>query len=160
MPEPFPQPGLPSKTKVMSFSREYQTDIITLFHATGDFNHRSRWQEGVKYVEEVGHYLPRVGMKCRCVMDDGQTVVYSSSYSFSRERIEFSETDEKKMSSTYFTLVKTGDTSARLTIDVYVRKNPIRQVLYALTKKKEVEAMYSKSLFNLEALVKEMDLPS
>ena len=39
-------------------NKEYETDIITLFHATGDFNYRSRWQEGVKTVEEINHFLP------------------------------------------------------------------------------------------------------
>jgi hypothetical protein len=35
---------------MLSVSKEYDTDIITLFHASGDFNYRSRWQEGVKAV--------------------------------------------------------------------------------------------------------------
>jgi hypothetical protein len=48
VPEPIPPLELASQTKVLSFSREYATDIRTLFHATGDFHYRSRWQEGVK----------------------------------------------------------------------------------------------------------------
>ena len=59
-------------------------------------------------MEAIDHLLPRVGMKCKCVMEDGQGGIYSSSYAFSGERIEFSETDERKMTSTYFTLEKTG----------------------------------------------------
>jgi hypothetical protein len=158
-PEPFPQLELASKTKVMSFSREYETDIRTLVHATGDFNYRSRWQEGVRTVEKVGHFLPRVGMKCRCVMDDGEVIIYSSSYSFSPEKIAFSETDEKKKSSTYFTLEKTGQKKTMLTIDFCLKKNLASQAWFALTRKRKMQASYRKSLLNLEELVKEITLP-
>jgi len=76
---------------MLSFSKEYDTDIITLFHLTGDFNYRSRWQEGVKSIEEVNHMLPRVGMRCRCIMENGEEYIYASSYSYHPDKIEFSE---------------------------------------------------------------------
>ena len=159
VPEPLPPLELSSKTKVLSFSREYDSDIKMLFHATGDFNYRSRWQEGVKTVEEIGHLLPRVGMKCRCVMEDGQVSIYSSSYAFSGERIEFSETDERKMTSTYFTLEKTGHKKTKLTIDFYLRKGRARLAWFVLTRRKKMIERYNKSLLNLERLVQEIKLP-
>ncbi|MGI8584738.1 MAG: hypothetical protein ACR2KX_21320 [Chitinophagaceae bacterium] len=55
-PEPFPVLDFSKKVKMISLSKDYETDIITLFHATGDFNYRSRWQYGVKAVEEVNHF--------------------------------------------------------------------------------------------------------
>ena len=158
-PEPFPQLELASKTRVLSVSREYETDIRTLLHATGDFKYRSRWQEGVRSVEEVGHFLPRVGMKCRCVMEDGEVILYASSYSFSPEKVTFSETDEKKKSSTYFTLEKTGQKQTRLTIDCYLKKNLARQAWFALVGKGRMQESYRKSLLNLEGLAKEITLP-
>ena len=39
-PEKLPQLQLSNKTKMMSFTKEYETGIITLFHATGDFTYR------------------------------------------------------------------------------------------------------------------------
>jgi hypothetical protein len=158
-PEPFPRLELSKKIKMISFSREYETDIITLFHATGDFNYRHRWQEGVKKVEEVNHFLPRVGMRCRCVLDNGEVNIYSSSYSYSPERIEFSETDEKKNSSTYFILEKTGNNKTRLTINFYLKKNIVVQTIFNLVRKKKMEEIYHKSLLNLEELLKEIKLP-
>jgi hypothetical protein len=159
VPEPLPQLALASKTKVLSFSREYDTDIRTLFHATGDFHYRSRWQEGVKTVEEIGHFLPRVGMKCRCVMGDGQVCIYSSSYAFSGERIEFSETDERQMTATYFTLKQTGHKKTQLTIDVYLRKSRARLAWFMLTSRKKMIERYTKSLRNLDRLVQDIKLP-
>ena len=159
-PEPLPQLEILQKVKMISLSKEYETDIITLFHATGDFTFRSRWQEGVKTVEEVNHFLPRVGMRCRCVMEDGQVVIYTSSYSFHPDRIEFSETDEMKKSSTHYLLEKTGDNKTRLTLDIYLKKNMLRQMIFNLMEKNKLEDTFQRSLLNLEGLVKEIKLPA
>lgn len=159
-PDPLRQPALSEKAKVLSFSEEYETDIITLFHATGDFQYRHHWLEGVKKVEEVNHFLPRVGMKCRCILDDGQVNIYSSSYSYSDGKIEFSETDEDKESLVYFTLEKTGERKTKLTLDIYLKAGIFEQILFNLGKRKKLEGMYRKSLVNLKELVKEIKLPS
>ncbi|HEY6978079.1 MAG TPA: DUF2652 domain-containing protein [Chitinophagaceae bacterium] len=158
-PESFPQLELSKKVKVISLSKEYETDIITLFHATGDFNYRSRWREGVKAVEEIGHYLPRVGMRCRCIMENGEVIMFASGYSYSPERIEFSETDEKKKSSTYYLLEKIDNNKTKLTLDLYLAKNITTQIIFGLTKKKKLEDSLKKSLLNLKELVKEIKLP-
>jgi hypothetical protein len=159
-PEPSPQRELAEKVKMLTLSQAYDTDIITLFHATGDFHYRSRWQEGVIRVEEVGHLLPRVGMRCRCVMEEGEVVTYVSSYRYHPDRIEFSETDEKQHSSTRFLLEKKGNHQTKLTLDFYLRKNFVAQLLFMLLKKKKTEDTMRKSLRNLTGLVKEMQLPA
>jgi Protein of unknown function (DUF2652) len=160
IPEPLPQLEISKKIKMITVLREYETDIITLFHATGDFNYRSRWQDGVKKVEEVNHFLPRVGMRCRCIMENGQVVVYASSYSYSPERISFSETDEDEKSSRYFLLEKTGSNKTRLTLDLYQERNIINQVLFNLFRKKKMKESFQRSVVNLDEVVKEIKLPA
>jgi len=93
-----------------------------VFHAAGDFNFRHRWQEGVKTVEEVDHFLPRVGMRCRYVMDSGEAVIYSSSYIYSPEHIEYSETEDINRTTTYYTIESLAPKRTRLTIDFYIPK--------------------------------------
>jgi hypothetical protein len=159
-PELVPLPELEKKAKMLSLSREYETDIITLFHATGDFNYRSRWQEGVKKVEEVNHFLPRVGMRCRCIMENGEASIYASSYTFSTEQIAFSETDDATKSTVHYLLEKIDDHKTRLTIDYYIRRNIASEISFRLAKKKEMEQMYRKSMINIETLVKEIRLPA
>lgn len=154
-----PELDLSRKMKVISVSKEYETGIITLFHATGDFNYRSRWREGVKKVEEINHFLPRVGMRCRCVLEDGQVVIYSSSYSYRPDRIEFSETDEGDNSVTYLILEKITDRKTKLTIDFYIEKGALKQLAFMLAKKRKMEDRYQQSLHNLVELVKEIQLP-
>jgi hypothetical protein len=159
-PENLPQLDLSDKEKMISLSREYDTDIITLFHASGDFNYRSRWQEGVKAVEELDHLLPRVGMRCCCLMEDGQSHIYSSSYSYHPERIEFSETEENNKSSTYYILEKISAKKTRLTLNYYRRKNFAEQIIFKLMNRKQLEGRYRKSLVNIDQLVKEIKLPT
>ncbi|MCW3089050.1 MAG: hypothetical protein JWP81_119 [Ferruginibacter sp.] len=153
---PLPQPELSRKVKVISVSKVYDIDIIPLFHATGDFHYRSRWREGVKAIEAVNHFLPRVGMRCRCVLENGQEVLYSSSYSYQPERIEFSETEESTNNATYYLLEKTGDDTTKLTIDFYIPKGLLTQTLFKLRKQNKVETIFKKSLLNLDGLVKEL----
>ena len=158
-PEPPPPLELSKKVKMISLSEEYETDIITLFHAAGDFHYRSRWRDGVKKVEEVNHFLPRVGMRCRCILENGEVITYASSYFYQPDRIEFSETDEKKKNSTCYILEKTSSNKTRLTLDYYIKKDIISQVLFALTEKRNVESSFRKSLQNLVSLVKEIRIP-
>ena len=158
-PEPPPPWELSKQAKMISVSREYETDIITLFHAAGDFNYRHRWQEGVKAVEEVSHFLPRVGTRCRCLLDNGQSLIYASSYLYQPDRIEFSETNEAEKSTAYYILEKTDDKKTRLTLDYYLQKNLARQLLFKVTQQKKVQASIRQSLQNLVTLAKEIKLP-
>jgi hypothetical protein len=153
-PEPLLLNELSNKVRMSSVTHEFDTDIITLFHATGDFNYRGQWQEGVKAVEEVSHFLPRVGMRCRCIMNDGQSTVYTTGYSYSPERIVFSEIDENKKSAWYYTLEEAAGNRSRLTIDYYLRKNIPAQILFSVLKKNKWKATMEKSMTNLEGLVK------
>ncbi len=157
---PIPQLHLEieDKLKVASVSREYRTDIIKLFHATGDFNYRHRWQEGVRQVEEVSHFLPRVGMKCRKIMDNGNAVIYSSSYSFHPDRITFSETDEDRMNAMNFLIENTGAGKVRLTIDYYIKRSAWAK-LFLASKREKISGMLQRSMQKLEPLLEEIHIP-
>lgn len=159
-PEPSPQLQMHNYVKMISVTREYETDIITLFHASGDFNYRHRWQEGIQKVEEVDHLLPRVGMRCRCIKDNGETTIYSSSYHYHPDRIEFSETDDREKTRTFYTLEKITPVQTRLTLNFYMKKNILAQWLFQLNRKRNMEDMYKRAIRNLDELVKEINLPA
>ena len=82
-------------------------------------------------------------MKCRQVLDNGETITYSSSYTFHTDRITFSETDEEKKHAFYFLIEKTDDNKARLTVDYYIRKNPLKQFLFPPKKKEDERSAYT-----------------
>jgi hypothetical protein len=156
--EPLPPFDFTSKTKVLSQTHEYDTDIITLFHASGSFNYRSRWWDGVKEVEELNHFLPRIGMKCRVILENGESTTFSSSYHYQADRIEFSETD-KQNHSIYYTLQETGKKKTTLTLDYYIPKNMLTEIRFNFSQRKKLEETFSKSMQNLTGLVKEIKLP-
>jgi hypothetical protein len=159
-PEPLPQLELSEKVKMVSVSKEYETNIKSLFYTAGHFEFRNRWQEGVKQVDEVDHTLPGIGTRHRCVLDSGQVIMYTSSFSYDPEnKIVYSETDEKKKLSTYFIFEKTGENRSRFTLELYLKKNIITQFLFKLAMKKKMENIFRKSLLNLDKLLKETIVP-
>jgi len=147
------------KRQRSSLTHEYETDVITLFHAAGDFTIRHRWREGVKSVEEVSHFLPRVGMRCRCILESGEEILYTTGYSYHPHRIEYSETDEQKETSVHYLLERSGDNKSRLTLDFYVKKNFVTERLFNLFRKKSIEEDLVKSMQNLVELVKQIRVP-
>ena len=157
--ESIPPPDLSGKHKIFSHSEEYNTDIITLFHASGSFQHRHRWLEGVVSVEEVNHFLPRVGMKCRCFMHDGVTTTYAASYRYSPERIEFTETDDLDSNVTYYLLEKVRAGVTRLTLEYFIPKS-IWSRWGLVSGKKNLTKRLIKSMQNLHPFVKDLYVPS
>jgi hypothetical protein len=158
--DPPPRVILADKTKAFSVSREYSTDFITLFHAAGDFAHRNQWQEGIKGVELIDHYLPRVGMRCKTVLENGEAFIYSSSYIYSDEKLEFSETNETDKTITNYTIDILGEKKSRLTIDYYVNGGFINTLLFNSFKKKKMEESFKRSLVNLEGFAKTLVIPA
>ncbi|HYG19352.1 MAG TPA: DUF2652 domain-containing protein [Ohtaekwangia sp.] len=156
-PEPSSGLEMENKVKVVTATQLYDTDMITLFHATGDFRYRSRWQEGVKAMEEVGHFLPRVGMKCRCIMESGEHVLYASSYHYQPDKIVFSETAEKKSTVTYYTLEKAGPGKTKLTID-YCLDERVSGSLHN-EEKQRIQDRLTRSLDKLTDFIKELRIP-
>lgn len=151
----IPPPDLSKKTKVITVTKTFSKDIITLFHATGDFNYRSSWWQGVKAIEEVNHFLPRVGMRCRCILDNGKMQLYTSSYTYHAEKIEFSEIEEPNKDCRTYLLEKISEHSTKLTISYYISKNRLIQAFYLPLKKKKTALIFQKSLANLEEFIKE-----
>jgi hypothetical protein len=57
-------------------------------------------------------------------------------------------------------LKKKGNRKTKLTLDFFIRKNLVEQLLFMLLKKKKTEDTIRKSLRNLTGLVKEIKLPA
>ncbi|HYH55284.1 MAG TPA: hypothetical protein VD772_01650, partial [Anseongella sp.] len=75
------------------------------------------------------------------------------------ERIFFSETDEKRKTSLSYIIENRGEHLTRLTLEFYMQRNPLRQLLFSLREKKKMEAALRESLERLEGVVQKMVLP-
>lgn len=158
-PDPLPPLDLSNKAKVLSFVMEYDASILSVFHAAGDFHYRSSWQEGVRSVEEVNHFLPRIGMRCRCVLDNGEDVIYASSYTYTPDRIEFTETDETRETTTSYTLERIDVKKTKLSLDYYIPNGVAERIFFTWMKKKNVDAAFMRSLQKLEQVAKGIRIP-
>ena len=98
-------------------------------------------------------------MRCRCILENGSHLTYSSSYTYQSDRIEFVETDEKGHEFTAYTLEKLDPHRSRLTIEVYTDKSVFGQILYLLGEKGKRRSQMEHSLDNLMGFVKELKIP-
>jgi len=161
----IPKPSIPQelskKTKMLSVSRDYDVDIKTLCYTVVHFEFRHLWHVGIKTIDEVEHFLPGVGSRHRRVLDNGKTeLMYISSFVYDPEgKTIFSETNEKDKSSLCFVAEKTRDHTSRLTLELYVQPNILRQVLFNRWGKKKKAHEFRLSLERLDTVVKEMIVP-
>jgi hypothetical protein len=158
--EPPPVFDPSDKIKIFSLSEMYDTDMITLLHAVGDFNHRSSWMQGVKQVQEVHHYLPRIGMRCRCIMENGEQVIFiSSSYSFQPDKVEFTEREENNDNFIHYIVQKNGPDQSKLTIDYYLSKGLFKGMIFKFTQGNKTRELMDQSLKNLRLLANTLIIP-
>lgn len=155
----IPSTDLSDMSKKFTLTREYQTDIVTLFHVAGDFKFRSQWMEGVEKVEGITHSIPRIGTQCRCFTTEGEVTVRSNSYSESEERLEFTEVYGDNKYFHLYTLEKISGNSTRLTLSYYTAKNRVSDFIFNLTKKNKIMASMNRSLQNIDKLIPQIQLP-
>jgi hypothetical protein len=91
---------------------------------------------------------------------DKEFFIYSSSYRYQNDRIEFSETDEQKTSVTWFTLQHVGPKRTKLTLDFYITRSLAGQIMFTLFRKRSLQKQFRKSMEKLVGLVKELRIPS
>ena len=166
-PDPPLNLEIKNKTKVISLYKEFDTDILTLLHGVVDFHTRKLWNAFIKDIDYVSDgSLPRLGTSHHCILERGHNIMYTSSYSYTPansylpEKIEYSETDEKKTNAVYFTFKKISDSKTELTADFYLKNNPVTLIIFKLLMKKKMEKTVKQSMENLVEFVKEIKLPA
>jgi hypothetical protein len=159
--KPSLQSELVNQVKVLSVAREYNVDIKTLVYTVVHFEFRHQWQQGVKAIDEVEHFLPGVGSRHRHVLGNGETaLMYISSFNYNPEgKTIFSETNEKDKTSLCFVAEKISESRSRLTLELYLQPNFVKQFLFNMLEKKKKEQEFQLSLERLAKLVKEITVP-
>lgn len=154
-PEPVSQLEISDKVKIFTVSTEYDADINTVFFTALDFTTRDHWQAGVKETDLISHTVPQIGTEHRCVFASGSANLVSSSFSYSPEKITYSETDKKKQHAGYFTFERLGENRSRATYDFYLKNNFAFVTVFRLFLKKKYEKLMHQSLANLAEVVKQ-----
>ena len=152
--------GIANKFKTVSVSREFDTDIKKLFYTAVHFEFRHKWVDGVKAIDGVDQFLPGIGTRHRCILENGSVTMYTSDFSYDPyHKIVYSETDEKKQGAQFFILEKVGDEKTRFTMEFYIRNSLPVKTFFNLFMKKKIDRIFQKSLANLENLVRETEVP-
>jgi hypothetical protein len=147
-------PDLSRRTRVISLTHEYDTDIITLLHVAADFTYRSQWMEAVVKVEVQNHFLPRIGHRAILSLRNGKSIAtIANHYIFDESMISFSEIDEGSGDLSYCTLEKKGDYRTRLTLTYYISRPPFSQLLFKLRERRALKDRLARSFKNIEQLV-------
>jgi len=157
--EPEPQLEIQSKVKVISLVKDFDAEINTLFYTMVNFNLRGKWQVGVQKTDEVSDVLLQVGTHHRCVLDKGVRIAYTSNFSYGPDKIIYAETEDNKTNSIYSTFEKIGEMKTKVTVDLYLKKNPFMVTMFRLMMKKKIEKDLRQSLENLAELVKAVKMP-
>lgn len=156
-PDPVPLYALEGgKIKVASASKTVDADLISVFSIMGNFSLRSKWQQGVKDVDQISHPIYHVGVRYRINTDKGSKVIYSSSFRESNDTFSLTETDEKKTGEMNIKLKRIADNKTLVTLDYYIKNNFLSRTIFSLFAKKKLEAGLQQSLNNLEVLYKEL----
>ena len=159
LPERRPSLELSKKILCLSTTREFPAHVKKLFFTTAHLEFRSQWMDGVKDVDKVEHFIPGVGSRHRCVLENETVIVYTSSLTYDPEtKIVFSETNEKKSSSVYFILEPVGETKSRLTMEVYLPSR-LKKFVFDLVAKRKMESQMQRSMEKLEKLLPGIHLP-
>lgn len=153
-PDPLPDLGLgEKKVKVATVEKIFEKNLMQVFGVMGDFSLRPRWQEGVKAVDQISHPIYHVGVKHRCILNNRNMVINTSSFSQTDDTISLSETDEKKLGSMFITLKSISENRTLVRLEYYLKKNPLLLLIFSLFMKKKFKKQLVRSLDRLEYLL-------
>lgn len=161
VPEPLTRLELPDAVRVASVWREFDAGVKQLFYTAGHIEFRHRWQDNVKAMEEVDHFLPGIGTRYRQVHPDGTaTLLYTSRLDYDPERrIVYGETDEARTRAVHYIFEPIGADRARLTIELHLPRAFWPQLRFKLFERAATETAYRGSLERLAMLLNEVPVP-
>ena len=138
-----------ARVEVLSLQREYDVDIHRLFSVLGDISQRPRWMVGVKETTQVTTSVNQLGTTHHCILDKGIQVMTTSDFECDDYRIMMEETDEKKLVSGQFELVKQGESSTLLRFHFFMKKSLPLNLMFRLFMKKKLKKQLEESMTNL-----------
>ena len=150
---------LEKKFLALTVSREFDHHVKKLFFTTAHFEFRHQWLEGVKGIDQVEHFLPGIGSKHRCILEKGETILITSSFTYDPDaKIEFSETSDKKTHAVYYILEPLPGDRSKLTLEFYV-PSQFMKVVFGLFMKRKFEREMRQSMERLDKLATGIVLP-
>ncbi|HLF64081.1 MAG TPA: DUF2652 domain-containing protein [Saprospiraceae bacterium] len=132
-----------------------EAPIDMVFNVVSDLPWRSKWIPGtLEKVVDMNSQLTQSGQTHRC-MAKGPVLV-AHDFRTESNTITFTETDAKKTHCTVYTLKKISEDSTHIQADVFLKKNPIMQLMFKLMMKKQFSAVMGEAFVNLNNYCKSL----
>ena len=158
VPEPqvenFSIPGV--SLPVFSFEQEVNAPLGFAFEVLSDLPARLHWMQGAKKVEMLNHQLNRVGTKHRCIIDKNSPAMLTTGRTKTDNTITLTETDEKKMMCSVYTLRQEGEALTRIRVDGFIKNDFVFKIVFALLLKKKLSKLFRISLSNFKSYCEEL----
>ena len=152
-PDPLSKLGLGSRgVKLAGQHKIIDAPLLTVLSIIGNFSLRSKWMEGVTSVDQVSHPINHLGVRHRSFMESRSVIYYTSSFDEVGNTFTYSETDEDKTVSKFFTLEKLSDDQTMLAFDYYEKKRTCLPLYFSLFKRRKLVRRLASSLENIQAL--------
>lgn len=144
----FSIPGV----KVLAFSceQEVQAPLDLVFDVASNLPARLHWMQGAKEIQMLNHQLNRLGTKHRCVVDANSPVMVTTESTHTSNTITLTETDEKRMMCSVYTLRQEDDNRTYVRVDGFIKDSLVLRILFRLMLKKKLTQFFQASADNLK----------
>ena len=152
VPEPRAQDFSIPGVKVLAFSceQEVRAPLDLVFDVASNLPTRLHWMQGAKEIQMLNHQMNRLGTKHRCVVDANSPVMVTTESTHTSNTITLTETDEKRMMCSVYTLRQGDDNRTHVRVDGFIKDSLILRILFRLVLKKKLSRFFQASVDNLK----------
>lgn len=149
-------PPLPVRLKnprrMARLTRQIEAPIERVYQELIDLPGRIRWIDGATEIEMSDDQPNHIGKTHRCVRGSEGTELMTSEIKVSDTTMELWETDLKRIMACRYLLTREPGDKTNLAVDLFVRGNPILQMIFRVLMEKKLKAFFAKSITNLGEL--------
>ena len=155
VPEPVVEP-FKLRGRVMQLLQQEVTidaPVDLVFNVVSDLSFRPEWQKGLKAVDQLNAPIVQNGSSHRCIVNGDKNDPFFVSHDFKRNgnMITFFETDQNQGIMSAFTFTATSPERTHLKIEIKMKQNLIKKMLFNLILKRKIARDGVTSMENLKA---------
>ena len=154
--EDYSLPG--ATTKIMESQSIIEAPIDLVFNVVSDLSNRHLWMVSVKDSDQTNSKISQHGSTHRCVMkgDKSDPFFVSHNFEMSKERITFTDTDQREGICIVFTLRRVSDQLTRIEMHTFMKRNFFKEWMFNLFMKKKYLQKDKDSLNQLNGYCKKL----
>jgi hypothetical protein len=149
--------GLKNPRKMAQVTHRIDAPIEQVYQRLIDLPGRMDWIASITKVEMSDDLPNRIGKTHRCALGDEGIEVMTTEVKVSDTTMELWETDRKKVSACRYLLTRVPGGKTDVTVELYVRDNPIVRLIFRFLMEKKLKAFFGKSIANLGQLCEKAD---